>query len=96
MTKTSEKTRTKVRVAMIGAGGMANSVHYPSLSSFDDVEMVAICDLDPNRLNTTADKYHIQKRYTDYKKMIEENTPDAVKTMEVAEKILAKTLLEGK
>jgi len=78
MTKTSEKTRTKVRVAMIGAGGMANSVHYPSLAFFDDVEMVAICDLDSNRLNTTADKYHIQKRYTDYKKMIEENAPDAV------------------
>ena len=25
---------------MIGAGGMANGVHYPSLDSFDDVEIV--------------------------------------------------------
>ncbi len=67
-----------VRVAMIGAGGMANSVHYPSLASFDDVEMVAICDLDPMRLNKTADTYGIEARYSDYRRMIEEVVPDAV------------------
>ena len=43
----------KVRVAMIGAGSMANSVHYPSLASFDDVEITAICELDPDRLTAT-------------------------------------------
>ncbi|HZT41274.1 MAG TPA: Gfo/Idh/MocA family oxidoreductase [Chthonomonadaceae bacterium] len=68
----------KVRVGMIGAGGMANSVHYPSLASFEDVEIAAICDLDTNRLNTTADKYGIARRYTDYRQMIEEVAPDAV------------------
>ena len=40
----------RVRVAMIGAGSMANNVHYPSLASFDDVEIAAICDLDTTRL----------------------------------------------
>ncbi|MBV9851412.1 MAG: Gfo/Idh/MocA family oxidoreductase [Armatimonadetes bacterium] len=69
---------TKVRVAMIGAGGMANAVHYPSLASFDDVEIAAICDLDSGRLNGTADKYGIAARYADYRKMIEDTTPDAV------------------
>ena len=39
----------KVRVGMIGAGSMVNRVHYPSLASFDDVEIAAICDLDGNR-----------------------------------------------
>ncbi len=34
----------RVRVAMIGAGSMANNVHYPSLASFDDVEIAAICE----------------------------------------------------
>jgi virulence factor len=68
----------KVRVAMVGAGGMANRVHYPSLASFADVKMAGICDLDPARLNATADKYNIEKRYTDYSKMIEETAPDAV------------------
>ncbi|HLV79176.1 MAG TPA: Gfo/Idh/MocA family oxidoreductase [Chthonomonadaceae bacterium] len=68
----------KVRVGMIGAGGMANSVHYPSLASFEDVEIAAICDLDAGRRNATADKYGVERRYTDYRQMIEEIAPDAV------------------
>jgi predicted dehydrogenase len=68
----------KVRVAMIGAGGIANSVHYPSLTSLDDAQMIAICDLDETRLHKTAEKYGIEKRYADYRRMIEENAPDAV------------------
>jgi predicted dehydrogenase len=68
----------KVRVAMIGAGGMANAVHYPSLASFDDVEIGGICDLDTDRLTTTADKYGIERRYSDYRRMVEEVAPDAV------------------
>jgi len=82
--KTAAKKRTrkrapkKIRVAMIGAGGMANTVHYPSLASFDDVEIAAICDLDEARLNATSDKYGVDKRYTNYPAMCEEVAPDAV------------------
>jgi predicted dehydrogenase len=68
----------KTRVVMVGAGGMANSVHYPSLASFDDVEMKAICDLDEGRMNATAEKYGIEKRFTNYRKAIEETDPHAV------------------
>ncbi len=75
---TTRTPLSHVRVAMIGAGGMANHVHYPSLASFDDVDFAGICDLDPARLNQTADRYRIERRYTDYRKMIEETAPDAV------------------
>jgi len=68
----------RVRVAMIGAGWWANNVHYPSLASLDGVEMVAICARSTERMNPTADKYGIEKRYTDYQQMIEETAPDAV------------------
>lgn len=71
-------SKDTIRVAMIGAGGMANAVHYPSLASFPDVQIAAICDLDPQRLNTTADKYGVDARYNQYTKMIEEVAPDAV------------------
>lgn len=67
-----------IRIAMIGAGVMANRVHYPSLASFNDVEIAAICDTDTTRLNTTADKYGIEERYTNYRSMVEEVAPDAV------------------
>jgi predicted dehydrogenase len=68
----------KVRLALIGAGGMANGVHYPSLAEMEDVEMAALCDIAEDKLNATADKFGIEKRYTDYKKMIDEVAPDAV------------------
>ena len=67
-----------VRIAMIGAGSMANRVHYPSLASFDDVEIAAVCDIDSARLQATAERYGIAGRYSDYHKMVEEVAPDAV------------------
>ena len=75
---TTLATGAKVRVAMIGAGIMANRVHYPSLASFADVAFAGICDLRLDRLHATGDKYGIDKRYTDYKVMIEEVAPDTV------------------
>ena len=68
----------RVRVAMIGAGGMAMSVHYPSLASLPDVEIAAVCELDPVRLQTAADRYGIPGRYADYRRMVAEVRPDAV------------------
>ncbi|MEN6644056.1 MAG: Gfo/Idh/MocA family oxidoreductase [Armatimonadia bacterium] len=68
----------KTKIAIIGAGAMANKVHYPSLASFEDVEIAAICDLDETKLNETADKYGVSGRYADYRKMVEEVAPAAV------------------
>lgn len=68
----------QVRLALIGAGGMANGVHYPSLKEMADVEMAALCDVVESKLHATADKFEIPGRYTDYRKMIEEVAPDAV------------------
>lgn len=74
----------KVRVAIVGAGDQANYVHYPSIASMNDVEITAICDIDPVRLKTTADKYGIEKRFgadrdpLAYRKMIEQVAPEGV------------------
>ena len=35
----------KLKVGVIGAGGIARNVHLPSLGDMDDIELVAICDL---------------------------------------------------
>jgi predicted dehydrogenase len=68
----------QVRVGFIGAGGLANHVHYPSLAEDERVELVAICDLDEARLNRTADRYGVAGRYTDFRLMVEREEPDAV------------------
>ncbi len=68
----------RVKVGFVGAGRMANAVHYPSLAEMEDAEIVAICDLIDERLHSTADKYGVEKRYKDYRKMLEEVELDAV------------------
>ncbi len=67
-----------LRVAVVGAGAMANRVHYPSLASFDDVQIAAIAELDDARLQQTADRYQVPGRYHDYRQMVAEVAPDAV------------------
>ncbi|MCL1858570.1 MAG: Gfo/Idh/MocA family oxidoreductase [Oscillospiraceae bacterium] len=76
----------KLKIVMIGAGGRANQVIYPSFADLRDsgkIEIAGICDIDLKKLNTTADKYNIEKRYgaggvSDYQNMINELKPDAV------------------
>lgn len=68
----------KIKLALIGAGNMANNVHYPSLREFKDVEMAGLCDLDAKKLEETARKFNIAKTYSDYKIMLEEIKPEAV------------------
>lgn len=68
----------KLRVAMIGAGAMANRVHYPALDELDAAEIIAICDLDEKRLHETADRYEVEGRYTDFREMLEQSAPGAV------------------
>ena len=78
-------TPNKVSIALIGCGAMANSVHYPSLASFDDVEIVGICDLRPDRLHATGDRWGIPRDrrfeargYDDYREMLGKVRPDGV------------------
>ncbi len=68
----------RIKIGFIGAGSHANKAHYPSLASFRDVEIVAICDLNEHRLNATADKYGVEYRFKDYRIMLEKMSLDAV------------------
>ena len=68
----------KVRVAFIGVGGLANDVHLPSVTSFPDVELTAVCDLIEERAKDTAERFGAPLTFTDYKQMLEEVDPHAV------------------
>jgi len=78
-------SKSKVRICMVGAGGMANYAHYPSLVSFDDVEIVGVLELREDRLTATCDKYNIPQanRFlcrldTDYQDIVAKLKPDGV------------------
>jgi virulence factor len=68
----------KVRVAFIGAGKQANWRHYPSLASMSDVELVALCDLNPDKAQATAERWGVPRTYQDFERMLAEVDPQAV------------------
>lgn len=69
---------SRVRIALIGAGGMANAVHYPSLAQMPDVELVALCDLVPDKLAKTAERFGVPRTFADHRAMLGEVECDAV------------------
>lgn len=63
----------KLSCGIIGTGGIANNKHIPGyLKLKDDVEIVALCDIDEEALNKTAEKHNLTntKRFTDYKELL--------------------------
>ncbi len=69
----------KLRIGIIGSGGIAQSSHMRGYASMPDLcEMVAVCDINPETAKTAAEKYNIEKTYTDYKTMLAEEKLDAV------------------
>ena len=71
-------SETRVRVALIGAGSMATNYHHPSLASLPDVELVAICDLIPEKASRAAERLQIPRIYDDYRRMLAEVESEAV------------------
>ena len=76
--QTEEKVTStrKMRVGIIGCGGLANS-HMKAYLAQPDVEIVAGCDLVPGKARAFMDKYGITDAKTDYpshKEMLEDES----------------------
>ena len=69
-----------IKVGIIGCGGIANGKHMPALKKVDDCEMVAFCDIVPERAEKAAADYGIEgaKAYTDYKELLKDQTIDVI------------------
>ena len=61
-----------IKVGIIGCGGIANGKHMPSLKRVRDCEMVAFCDIVPERAEKAAQDFGVPgaKTYTDYKELL--------------------------
>ena len=70
----------KVRVGIIGCGGIANQKHMPSLKKLPNVEMVAFCDIVRARAERAKDTFGTSDAavYEDYRKLLEDKTIDVV------------------
>lgn len=68
----------KVRIGVIGCGGIANWAHMPAYSKMDNVHIAALCDIKPEKAEKLAKQYGVAKTYTDYREMIASEELDAV------------------
>ncbi len=72
-----KRNRKKLRVGMIGAGGIAGT-HVGYLVKFDDVEVVAACDIKKDRLDLMKEKFGIEGLYENWREMLAAENLDAV------------------
>ena len=70
----------KVRIGIIGCGGIANGKHLPALKKVKEAELVAFCDIIEERAVKAAKEYGVEGAavYTDYKELLKDETIDAV------------------
>ena len=70
----------RLRIGIIGCGGIANGKHMPSIKAVDRADMVAFCDLIPERAEKAAKEYGTPdaKVYTDYQELLKNPTIDVV------------------
>ena len=68
----------KLRVAVIGVGGIAQNQHLPAYEKIDNVDVVAVCDINEPRVKMVAEKFNVPKDCTDYKEILEMDNLDAI------------------
>ena len=63
----------KLRVAVVGCGGIANGKHLPAMKRNGHFEIVAFCDLIEERAQKAKEEYGTpaSRIYTDYKELLE-------------------------
>ena len=71
----------KLQIGIIGCGGIANGKHMPALAKLSELcTMAAFCDIVEERAVKAKSEYGTpdSKVYTDYKKLLEDDSIDVV------------------
>ncbi len=61
---------SKLKVGIIGTGGIAQAVHLPAWAKCPDAEIYAICDIDEEKLGKVGDQYGISRRFANMDDLI--------------------------
>jgi len=69
----------KLRIGIIGTGGIANQ-HIQAYQRRDDIEIVALCDIVPGKAKEFGEKYNIPEArvYLSHEEMLDKETLDGV------------------
>jgi UDP-N-acetylglucosamine 3-dehydrogenase len=68
----------KIRIGIIGLGGIATRMHIPALSSMPEVKIVAGAEINPFQAERTQQRFGIPRIYTNYQEMLDVEQLDAV------------------
>jgi predicted dehydrogenase len=68
----------KLRIGIIGAGGMAQLVHIPIIRKHPDAEIIAIADVELTKAASVAEKNKIPNFYRDPEKLMAREDLDAI------------------
>ncbi len=70
----------RLKIGIIGCGGIANGKHMPSLKAINRADIVAFCDLIEEKATKAAAEYGVQnaKVYTDYHELLNDKDIDVV------------------
>ena len=70
---------SKLKIALIGNGGICRGCHVENYFEDERVEVVAFCDIIEERAIDLRDKYYPNAAvYTDYKELLKDESIDAV------------------
>lgn len=69
---------SKVRLGIIGTGGIVQIQHLPFLRDYSEVDLVAICDIDRLKAGAVAEKFHIEHTYRQADDLFKREDIDAV------------------
>jgi predicted dehydrogenase len=70
--------RKSIRVGLIGVGGAAQINHIPALKRTDGLELVGLCDRDPEKAQRVAQKFQIPHAYDRLDDLLADDSIDAV------------------
>lgn len=68
----------KVRLGVIGAGGISQVAHIPNILADKSVELVAICDTDTNRASKVAERFSLPVWFDEPEAMFRHTALDGV------------------
>lgn len=68
----------KLKVALIGTGGISQIFRIPALQNIENVELVALCDVDEAKVSFIAEKYNIKNVYYDIENLLKKETLDGI------------------
>ena len=68
----------KIKVGIVGCGGIAGGKHLPGHNGVKDVSIIAACDIDESRAKAFAKQHDIPHVFSKYEKLVEMDELDAV------------------